>query len=165
MVRTEIRSLEKVDGAEENPAAMAVVIAVSVAETTRLQNMHLKLKMKQGPVYKLAITKTGHRLTQFKKITDALPVLCADTNFQGLNEVLWTGRDLVKTDFMLTYPHTTQWSTTHHVQISIVNPMDVPAADGSLLAHFEIMEQPHIFDANLQKKLLLEYKRDLKNKS
>ena len=38
-------------------------------------------KMKDGPISKLLITKTGHRPTQFKKITDTLPVLCADKNF------------------------------------------------------------------------------------
>ena len=45
-------------------------------------------KMKDGPIFKLTITKTRHRPTQFKKITDTFPVLCADKNFQGLNEVL-----------------------------------------------------------------------------
>ena len=47
-----------------------------------------KGKMKNSPISKLLITKTGHRPTQFKKITDTLPVLCADKNFQGLDEVL-----------------------------------------------------------------------------
>ena len=54
--------------------------------------------MKDGLIFKLTITEIGHRFTQFKKITDVLPVLCADTNFQGLDEVLQTGRDLVETD-------------------------------------------------------------------
>ena len=97
----------------------------------------------------LTITKTGHRPTQFKKITVALPVLYADKNFRGLDEVLWTGRDLVETDFMPTYSDATQWSTTHHVQISTVNPLDVPAADDSRPDRFEIIKRPHIFDANL----------------
>ena len=56
--------------------------------------------MKVGPISKLKITKIGHRPSQFKKVSDALPVFCADKNFQGLNEVLWTGHDLVETDFM-----------------------------------------------------------------
>ena len=38
-------------------------------------------KMKDGPISKLLITKIGHRPTQFKKIIDTLPVLCADNNF------------------------------------------------------------------------------------
>ena len=40
--------------------------------------------MKDGPISKLAITKTGHRPTQFKKITNALPVLCADKTSEAL---------------------------------------------------------------------------------
>ena len=43
--------------------------------------------------------------------------------------------------------------------------MDVPLADGSCPARFAMMEQTLVFDANLQKERLLEYKRDSKNKS
>ena len=46
MVRIGTRSPEEVDGAEEDPAAVAMVIAVTVAETTQLQNIHLKEKLK-----------------------------------------------------------------------------------------------------------------------
>ena len=46
MVRTGTRSPEKVNGAEEDPTAVAVAIAVMVGETTRSQNMHLKEKLK-----------------------------------------------------------------------------------------------------------------------
>ena len=44
--------------------------------------------MKYGPISKLLIIKTGHTLTQYKKIIDTLPVLCTDKNFQSLNEVI-----------------------------------------------------------------------------
>ena len=37
-----------------------------------------KGKMKDGPISELIITETGHRLSQFKKIHDALSVFCAD---------------------------------------------------------------------------------------
>ena len=50
-------------------------------------------KMKDGPISKLTITKTGHKPSQFKKISNALSVLCADKNYQSLNEVLHTRRD------------------------------------------------------------------------
>ena len=122
--------------------------------------------MKDGPIPKLTITETGHRPTQFKKITDALPVLWANTNFRGLDEVLWTGCDLVETDFMSIYPNAAQWSTFHHVEVTTVNPNN--AADrvtGERPVRFQMMEQTHVFDANLQKELLLEYKRNSKNKS
>ena len=38
-------------------------------------------KMKDGPISKLTITETGHRPSQFKKISDALPVLYVDKKF------------------------------------------------------------------------------------
>ena len=121
--------------------------------------------MKGGPISKLTITKIGHRPSQFKKISDTLPVLCADKNYRGLDEILQTERDLVKTDFMPPYPNATQWSTTHHVQVSIVDPNDPEQPNGSRPICYEMIEQTHVFDANLQKKLLSEYKRNSKNKS
>ena len=78
--------------------------------------------MKDGSISKLLITKTGHRPIQFKKIIDTLPVLCADKNFQDLDEVLRTGIDLVESNFMPTYLNATRWLSTHHVQIQTVAP-------------------------------------------
>ena len=40
-----------------------------------------KEKMKDGPIFKLRITETRHRPTQYKKVIDTLPVLCADKNY------------------------------------------------------------------------------------
>ena len=54
--------------------------------------------MKDSPITKLLITETGHSPTQYKKIVDTLPVLCADKNYQGIDDVIWTGNDLVETD-------------------------------------------------------------------
>ena len=77
-----------------------------------------KGKMKDGPIFELTITKTGHRPSQFKKIYDALPVFCTDKNYGGLNEVLHTRRDKVENDFMPAYPDANLWSntlnTSHH---------------------------------------------------
>ena len=73
-------------------------------------------KIKDHPIFKLTITKIGHRPSQFKKICDTLPVFCADKNYVGLDEVLCTGRDKVKVDFMPAYPDANQWSSTHHVK-------------------------------------------------
>ena len=58
------------------------------------------------------------------------------------------------------------WSTTHHVQVSIVNP-DNNSDDvtGERPICYQMMEQTHVFDTNLQKELLSEYKRNSKNKS
>ena len=79
-------------------------------------------KMKDGPISKLLITITGHRPTQLKKITDTLPLLCADKKFRGLDEVFQTGLDLAKMGFMLTYPDNTQLKNTHHMEIQTVDP-------------------------------------------
>ena len=55
--------------------------------------------MKNSPIFKLTITETGHRATQYKKIVDTLPVLCADENYQGIADVLCNRIDLVEADF------------------------------------------------------------------
>ena len=60
--------------------------------------------MKDVPISKLIITKTGHRPTQYKKIVDTLPILCVDKNYQDIDDVFCNGIDLVKADFTPTYP-------------------------------------------------------------
>ena len=107
-------------------------------------------EMKDGPISKLTITKTGHRPSQFKKISDALPVLCADKNYQGLDEVLCIGHDPVKTDFMPDYPDANLWSTTHHVQVSIVDPDNDPDdVTGERPVCYQMIEQTQVTEANL----------------
>ena len=63
------------------------------------------------------------------------------------------------------YLDTNQWSTTHHVQVGTVNRDTNAAANGSHPIFYQITEQTHFTKANLQKKLLSEYKRNSKNKS
>ena len=53
-------------------------------------------KMKDNPISKLIITKTGHQPSQYKKIIDTLPILCADKNYQGIDDVIWTRNNLVE---------------------------------------------------------------------
>ena len=48
MVRTGTRSPEEVDRAKEDPTAVAFVIAVTVAETTHLQSIHLKKNQRRS---------------------------------------------------------------------------------------------------------------------
>ena len=123
-------------------------------------------EMKDGPISKLTITKTGHRPSQFKKIFHALPVFCADKNYQGLDEVLRTGRDKVEDDFIPAYPDATRWSTTHHVQIASVNPKAnrVPVTHKRPVT-YQPMEQTIVTNVNLQKQLLSKYEHNSKNKS
>ena len=122
--------------------------------------------MKDGPISKWVITKTGHRPTQYKKITATLPILCADKNYQGLDEIIWTRHNLVERDFMSTYPDTIRWSNTHHVEIQTVNPSVAADANTGLRPSIvTLLNQTHVFDTTLQKELLSEYKRNSKIKS
>ena len=59
--------------------------------------------MKGGPISELLITKTGHRPTQYKKITNTVPVLCVDKNFWNLNEVIWTEHNLVERNLVYSW--------------------------------------------------------------
>ena len=60
MVRTGTRSPEEVDRAEEDPRAVAMAIAVTVAKNL-IAKSSFEEKMNDGPISKLTITKTGHR--------------------------------------------------------------------------------------------------------
>ena len=86
--------------------------------------------MKDGPISKLTITETGHRATQYKKITDTLPVLCVDKNYRCIDDILCTGTDLVKAYFTPPYPDSDQWSNTYDVEITTVDWTAAPLANG-----------------------------------
>ena len=102
-------------------------------------------KMKDGPISKLTSTETGHRATQYKKIIDTHPVLCADKNYQGIDDVIRNGIDLVEANFTPIYPNENQWSNTHHVEITSVDPTKVPAIDGSHTPIIVMEQRTHIF--------------------
>ena len=127
-----------------------------------------KEKIKDGPISELTITETGHRPSQFKKLYDALPVFFADKNYGGLDEVFCTGHDQVKGDFMPAYPNATLWSHTHQIQVATVADA-VALIEGSLsgerVATYEVVNKTIVTDANLQKQLLSEHKRNPKLKS
>ena len=64
------------------------------------------------------------------------------------------------------YPDATQWLSTHHVEIQTVAPgAKVDATTGVRPVVPIVVEQTHVFDANLQKQLLFKYKQNSKNKS
>ena len=115
--------------------------------------------MRDGPISKLIITKTGHIPTQFKKITDTLPVLCADKNYQGLDKALQIGTNLVEADFMPPYPNATHWLSTHHMKTQTVTPSSaIDTTTGVRPLVPIVVAQTYVFDANHQKQLPLEYK-------
>ena len=78
--------------------------------------------MKDGPISKLIITKTRHRATQYKKIIDTLPILCATKNYQGIADVIQNRINLVEADFTPIYPNTNLWLKTYKKEIISVNP-------------------------------------------
>ena len=124
--------------------------------------------MKEGPISELPITETGHRPSQFKKIYDDLPVFIVDENYGGLDEVLCTGRDKVENDFMPAYPNANLWYNTHQIQVASVQP-GVTLVEGTAtnerVVTYQTVEQTIVTNANLQKQLLSQYKRNFKNKS
>ena len=108
--------------------------------------------MKNSPISKLTITETGHRPSQFKKIYDTLPVFYADKNYGGLNEVLRTGRNKVKDDFMPAYPNANLWFNTHQIQVATVAAeanLIEGTTTGKLITTYELMEQKITMNASL----------------
>ena len=98
-------------------------------------------------------------------VIDNLPVLCADKNYQGIDDVIWNGIDLVEMDFTPTYPDIRQWSNIHYVEISTVNPKNAPTADDSRTPTITMEQRTHGFDTNLQKQLLSKCKQSFKIKA
>ena len=86
--------------------------------------------MEDSCISKLIITETGHWATQYKKIIDTLPVLCADKNYRRINDVLCTGTNLVKADFTPPYPDLDLWSNTYDLKIKTFNQLVVPLRNG-----------------------------------
>ena len=107
--------------------------------------------MKDGCISKLTITETGHQATQYKKIILTLPVLCADKNYRGIDDVLRNRVDLVEADFTPSYPNADLWSNTYDVDITTIDQTAALLADGSRPPIIRLERQTHVFDPNLQK--------------
>ena len=112
--------------------------------------------MKDGCISKLTVIETGHRATQYKNIIDTLPILYADKNYRGIDDVLCNGIDLVKADFTPSYLDTNRWSNTYNVEITTVNRTAALSADGSHALIIMLERQTHVFNAKLQEELLSE---------
>ena len=52
-------------------------------------------KMKDGPLSKLTITKSGQQATQYKKIIDVLPVFCADKGYKFIDNIICTNTKML----------------------------------------------------------------------
>ena len=114
-------------------------------------------KMKDGPLSKLTITKGGQQATQYKKIIDALPAFCADKGYKFINKVIWTNTKLLQVAFLPTYPIATQWSSTYHVQIQTIDTTAATDQDSVCPLVTAMQEKSHVFNPNLQERLLSEY--------
>ena len=67
---------------------------------------------------------------------------------------------------MPTYPDANRWSNTHHVEIETTNPnIALDVVIGLRPRIDSMVQQTQVFDANLQKELLLEFGQDSKTKS
>ena len=120
--------------------------------------------MKDSPISKLIITETRHRPTQYKKVIDTLPVLCADKNYQGLDDIIWNGINLlVEADFTPQYSGMVYHSPCGNCSLQPNQP-----TRGSYWwtsSHHHNNTERHVFDANLQQELLSEFKWNSKIKS
>ena len=74
-------------------------------------------KMKDSYFHKLTITECTHQATQYKKIINALPVLCVDKEFRFVDNGICTNTVLVKTAFLPLYPNKALWSNVTNVQM------------------------------------------------
>ena len=107
-------------------------------------------KMKDGPLSKLTITEGGQQATQYKKIIDVLPVFCADKGYKFIDDVIQTNTKLLEAAFLPTYPEATQWSSTYHVQIDVVNTtVATDPLTGLCPLITEMQRKSHVFNPNL----------------
>ena len=82
----------------------------------------------------------------------------ADKGYKFIDDFIWTNTKLLEAAFLPTYPNATLWSSTYLVQVNVVNAIAV--VDPQTLRRpliTEMQQKSHVFDPNLQKRLLLEY--------
>ena len=116
---------------QRGPAAEAAAIAATIAETIN-HNICIWRENENSPISKLLITKTGYRSTQYKEITNTLPVFAQIRTIEVSMLSFGTEIDRVKTDLIPTYPDATWCTNTHHVEIVTVNPNVAADANTSL---------------------------------
>ena len=61
-------------------------------------------KMKDGLLFKRTITEGGQRPTQYKKIIDALPVICTEKGYRFIDNLICMNAKLLETTIIQTYP-------------------------------------------------------------
>ena len=124
-------------------------------------NYSFEGKLKDSFLSNLTITKSGHWLTQLKKILDVLPGHCQDNNYKYINGIIITNTEPTQAHFLFVYLVRTQGSSTHHVNPGSVDPiigLDVPS--GASPIDTEMVENPPIFNPNLQEQVRPDYRHE-----
>ena len=98
-----------------------------------------------------------------------MKVGCTLGTLYGANHLLCrTKRDKVEDDFMLAYPDINLWSNTHQIQVATFAAGATwieGTATNECVTTYKLVDQTIVTNKNLQKQLLLEYKRNSKIKS
>ena len=102
-------------------------------------------KLKDGCFSKLAIIKSGHQATQYKKIIDALPVLYADMMYKYIDGTIHMRTKLFGTAFLQVYPDPRLYSDTYYVNIETNDPAVVADVNDVCLTTTTMIEKTHIF--------------------
>ena len=113
--------------------------------------------------FNLTVTTSRYWLTQLKKILDAIPSLCWDKNYKYTNDIISTNTKPTQSYFLSAYPVRTQQLSTHHVNLRSVDPiigLDTPS--GFRLIDIEMVENPPIFNPNLQEQVQLDFGQEAK---
>ena len=76
-------------------------------------------------------------------------MLCADKNYQGIDDVIQNIIDLVEADFTPAYPNANLWSNTYNVEITSIVSAKVPLANGSRTPIIRLKQQMCVFNINL----------------
>ena len=156
---------EDVDGVKEDSGGIGRVGCRGDHRNSSIVKHSFEEKLKDDCLSKVTITKSGHQATQYKKIIDTSPVLCADKNFRYIDDIICTGTKLLEAAFLPVYPDLRLWSETYHVNIETVNPTVVADATSARPTTTTMVEKTNIFNANHQKQLLLEYNQKFKIKT
>ena len=107
-------------------------------------------KMKDACLHKLTITECSHQATQFKKIHNALPVLCTDKGFRFISDIICTNKELLKTNHLTIYPDANLWLRTMNLKINLIDPLvPVDTQTGARPIIKVVAKKTHVFDTNM----------------
>ena len=148
---TRFKTLEEVNRAEEVPAAKAAAVAEAIGETAQLLNIYLKEQGKMVVCSNSPLPKADIKPFNSRRLLMLYPFFCAYKNYRDINDIICTGANLLEAAFFPTFPDTTQWSHTYHVNIDAVGLTVAVDTTGARPTTSSMVQMIHIVDANLQK--------------